>query len=59
MATGHDMRCPIRLGEACTLCQPGVEGPVDCGLVYLVRNDPDLWQRRAELLQERRSNAAG
>lgn len=42
--------CPIRLGEPCTLCEPGVSGPEDCGLVYLVMN-PDL---RAELTRLRR-----
>jgi hypothetical protein len=33
---------PIRPGEACSLCVPGVSGPQDCGLVYLVMSDPDL-----------------
>ena len=32
-------RCPIR-DEPCSLCIPGVSGPQDCGLVYLVRSDP-------------------
>lgn len=35
-------RCPIRPGEACTLCQIDVTGPQDCGLVYLVMHDPEL-----------------
>jgi hypothetical protein len=35
-------RCPVRPGEPCTLCQPGVTGPEDCGLVYLVMSDPEL-----------------
>jgi len=35
-------KCPIRPGEPCTLCQLDVTGPQDCGLVYLVMNDPDL-----------------
>ncbi|MET7398546.1 DUF6767 domain-containing protein [Dactylosporangium sp. NPDC005572] len=35
-------RCPVRPGEPCTLCQPSVTGPQDCGLVYLVMSDPDL-----------------
>ncbi|WP_460526945.1 DUF6767 domain-containing protein [Flindersiella endophytica] len=39
-------KCPIRPGDACTLCQPGATGPQDCGLVYLVMSDPEL---RAEL----------
>jgi hypothetical protein len=24
------------------LCQPGVQGPEDCGLVWLVLQDPEL-----------------
>jgi len=43
--------CPIRPGDPCTLCEPGVSGPEDCGLVYLVMSDPDL---RAELARLRR-----
>jgi hypothetical protein len=42
--------CPIRLGEPCSLCVPGASGPQDCGLVYLVMQDPDL---RAELTRMR------
>ncbi len=38
-------KCPIRPGEACSLCVPGVLGPQDCGLVYLVMSDPDLRER--------------
>ena len=40
-------RCPIRDQEPCTLCHMGVSGPQDCGLVYLVMDDPEmreLWQ---------------
>jgi hypothetical protein len=43
--------CPIRPGDPCSLCEPGVTGPHDCGLVYLVMGDPDL---RAELGRIRR-----
>ena len=43
--------CPIRPGDACSLCQPGATGPQDCGLVYLVMADPDL---REELNRVRR-----
>lgn len=42
-------RCPIRVGDACSLCVPGVSGPADCGLVYLVLSDPELreqWQQK-------------
>ena len=46
-----DAQCPIRPGDACTLCQPGATGPRDCGLVYLVMSDPDL---REELSRVRR-----
>lgn len=42
-------RCPIRLGEPCGLCVPGVTGPQDCGLVYLVQSDPELRERLREL----------
>jgi hypothetical protein len=47
-------QCPIRIGEPCSLCEPGVTGPEDCGLVWLVMNDPDL---RAELATLRRRAA--
>lgn len=35
-------RCPVRPGEYCSLCQMGVTGPADCGLVYLVFDDADF-----------------
>jgi hypothetical protein len=35
-------RCPIRPGDACSLCVPGASGPQNCGLVYLVMSDPQL-----------------
>ena len=35
-------RCPIRPGDPCSLCMPGVTGPQDCGLVYLVQDDPEM-----------------
>ena len=41
-------RCPIRVGEPCTLCFPGADGPQNCGLVYLVQSDPELRERLAE-----------
>jgi hypothetical protein len=46
-----EARCPIRPGDACSLCQPGATGPKDCGLVYLVMSDPEL---REELNRVRR-----
>lgn len=48
MACGDDVRCPIRVGDPCSLCHPGASGPETCGLVYLVMADPDL---REELLR--------
>ena len=38
-------KCPIRPPDSCSLCLPGVSGPHDCGLVYLVMSDPDLRER--------------
>lgn len=35
-------RCPVRPGEYCSLCQMGVTGPADCGLVYLVFDDVEF-----------------
>jgi hypothetical protein len=46
-----EAQCPIRPGDACSLCQPAATGPHDCGLVYLVMSDPDL---RDELSRVRR-----
>jgi len=44
---GHPVpKCPIRPGDACTLCFPGADGPQNCGLVWLVMDDED---QRAEL----------
>jgi hypothetical protein len=43
--TRPEPKCPIRPGDACSLCVPGVSGPQDCGLVYLVMSDPDLCER--------------
>jgi hypothetical protein len=47
-------KCPVRFGEPCTLCVPGVDGPQNCGLVYLVMSDPDLVAK----LAARRATAA-
>lgn len=46
--------CPIRDGDPCSLCVPGVSGPQDCGLVYLVTSDPEL---RAEWAARRHTEA--
>lgn len=48
-------RCPVRPGDACPLCQPGVTGPQDCGLVWLVRSDPDLLEELQQLQAEAES----
>ncbi|SNU01990.1 hypothetical protein SAMN06298212_1226 [Ruaniaceae bacterium KH17] len=42
--------CPIRPGDPCSLCFPGADGPENCGLVYLVQDDPEM---AATLNQER------
>ncbi len=39
MSRRPEPRCPIRIGEPCTLCFPGAQGPQDCGLVHLVQSD--------------------
>lgn len=40
--TAPEALCPIRPGEACSLCFPGANGPKDCGLVYLVQDDDEM-----------------
>jgi hypothetical protein len=45
--------CPIRPGDPCSLCEPGVTGPQDCGLVYLVMTDPGLREELGRLRRER------
>lgn len=47
-----DAQCPIRLGDACSLCVPGATGPADCALVAEVMRDPELRARLAELRRE-------
>lgn len=39
-------KCPVR-NEPCTLCVPGADGPHNCGLVWLVKDDPDLAEQFA------------
>ena len=46
--SGDVERCPIRVGDPCSLCHPGASGPATCGLVYLVMCDTAL---REELLE--------
>ncbi|WP_068396679.1 DUF6767 domain-containing protein [Kribbia dieselivorans] len=50
-------RCPIRVGEPCTLCFPGADGPQNCGLVYLVQSDPELRERLAEKRLQAKADA--
>lgn len=45
-------KCPIRPGDACSLCQPGAAGPHDCGLVYVVMSDDGLRERLHELRRQ-------
>ncbi len=43
-----DAKCPLRPGDPCTLCQVNVTGPQDCGLVYLIMDDPEAREAWAE-----------
>jgi hypothetical protein len=45
-------KCPIRVGEPCSLCFPGASGPQDCGLVYLVQSDPEWREQLADKRRE-------
>jgi hypothetical protein len=54
MSTRPEPKCPIRIGESCTLCFPGAQGPRDCGLVYLVQSDPELREQLATKRTEHR-----
>jgi hypothetical protein len=51
-------QCPVRPGDACSLCVQGATGPQDCPLVAMVMDDPDLRERPAELRREARESAA-
>ncbi|QBX55072.1 hypothetical protein EXE58_06125 [Nocardioides seonyuensis] len=51
-------KCPVRPGDACSLCVPGATGPKDCQLVVLVMSDPDLREQLAELRREAAAEAA-
>lgn len=43
-----EARCPLRPADKCSLCHPGADGPHNCGLVYLMRNDDELRELYAE-----------
>lgn len=45
-------QCPLRPGDACSLCVPGATGPEDCPTVAEVMRDPELRARLAELRAE-------
>ena len=34
-----EARCPLRPTDKCSLCFPGANGPADCGLVWLSRDE--------------------
>lgn len=59
MAKRPEPKCPIRFGEACTLCFPGADGPQNCGLVYLVQSDPEMAEEFAAARREHRASFAG
>nr|WP_076388109.1 DUF6767 domain-containing protein [Vaginimicrobium propionicum] len=48
-------RCPLRPDDYCSQCVPGASGPQDCGLVFLVMDDPEL---KDLYNQKRRENQA-
>ena len=48
----HVPRCPLRPGDACSLCVPGASGPENCPTVAEVMRDPELRQRLVELHHE-------
>lgn len=50
-------KCPIRVGEPCSLCFPGADGPHNCGLVYLVQSDPELREQLVAARDKRRVSA--
>lgn len=50
-----DAKCPVRPGDPCSLCWPGATGPKDCGLVYLVKDDPELRELRADMLRKQKA----
>ena len=58
MSSRPQPKCPIRIGEPCSLCFPGADGPQNCGLVYLVGSDPELRDQLAAAREERRVSTA-
>lgn len=58
MSNRPQPKCPIRVGEPCSLCFPGADGPQNCGLVYLVQSDPELREQLAAARKEGRVSSA-
>lgn len=52
MSRRPDAQCPVRPGDACSLCVPGATGPQDCPLVWQVMQDPELQEILAEKRRE-------
>jgi hypothetical protein len=52
--TQPEPECVVRPGDPCSLCMSGATGPQDCGLVYLVRSDPELREQLVELRRRQR-----
>lgn len=57
MAHTPEPKCPVRPGDNCSLCYPGASGPQDCGLVWLVREDPELSAELTRLKAEQKLGA--
>ena len=53
-----DAKCPVRPGDPCSLCWPGATGPADCGLIYLVKSDPELLEQRTEYLRRQKERVS-
>jgi hypothetical protein len=53
------VRCPLRPGDPCTLCQIDVSGPQNCPLVYLVMTDEDLQAELHDLTVRGRAHGTG
>ena len=53
--TRPEAKCPLRPEEICNLCQLNVTGPQDCGLVYLVMDDPELRELWRDNREQHRS----
>lgn len=58
MPRAPQAKCPIRVGEPCTLCFPGADGPQNCGLVYLVQSDPEMREALAANRREHLTSRA-